>query len=264
MKRKYGLSAVLILCVILFITSCNTAHIKPEKPTSSNMNTESFDSSHDDLENGTTDVEATTKATYDESSDIETEMIDIDLPSINLENIDDYNNYIANNKQPEGFVTYEMLSDIGTFRDFVIPVAGYPTYYGYNLIDPHGFVIQIFITHIDDSEKDNVISTEAIELERKPESGFLTNSQKEYQKVSYNGIEYRYTSNGKLRYIITYVDGKKIAVSPGSVFNEESHEFVQFDFINYNASQNNLITQLLSGNENKVDLAKYFTEDKEK
>jgi hypothetical protein len=79
--------------------------------------------------------------------------------------------------------------------------------------------------------------------------------------VSYNGIEYRY-EKGKLRYIISVVDGKKITVTPGAVFDEEAEKFIELDFSNYNATQNNLVTQLLSGNENNVDLEKYLASDK--
>lgn len=245
MKLKIKILAILTLLCIFSTTSCDF------------VNTEFNKLSNNSTENGNMQHVGESEIKIEVS---ETEEIDVDTVSIYLSSVEEYNKFIETVDLPNDFITYDMLQDIGELNSFVVPDGDYLMYYGYHLLDENGFSIDVFITHLAQSEGGSLESTDTAKLQAKPISGFLNGQKFDQEKVFYNNIEYTYNSNGTLRYITTVVNNIKISVSPSSVYDSASGKVVALDFVDYKPVGENLITHLISGNEAEVDIARYLAE----
>ena len=244
MKLKMKILVILVLLCLLSAVSCDLAGTKIDK--SSNSSTENKNM----LQHGS--------GSKDQSEITETQDLYIDPESIYLSSVEEYNEFIKTGVMPKDLITYDMLKGIGEFESFVVPDLDCPTYYGYHLSDYNGFLIDIFITHLEEGKKDDIVAADMVQLQDHPIFGFLDGKKFDNKTVFCNGIQYSYNANGSLRYITTVVDDVEIIVSPGSIYDSSSGKVIELDFIDYKPSSENLITHLVSGNKDNVDIANYL------
>ncbi len=235
MRLKVMILVILVLLCLLCAVSCNL--------TDTNIN---------NLE------DSLTESSYAKDTNTDNEDLDIDAESIYLTSVEEYYKFIETDVMPNDFITYDMLKDIGDLQSFVIPDRDYLSYYGYHLSDENGFLIDVFITHLEEAEKGSLVATDTVQLQAKPIEGFLYGKEFDNNKVFYNDIQYTYSSNGSLRYITTIINSVKISISPSSIYDSDLGKVVELDFVDYKPSTENLITYLISGNEDNVDIARYL------
>ena len=191
-----------------------------------------------------------------------------DESQLYIEGIEEYNDYVASTTKPDTFVSYEMLSDIGEMELF-IPCSehGIVCHYSYSLVTGNGLRIGISVSHGDmcllgncaeevflgcDSDYKNTDSD--IYLPFPPTQGFANTNEFNKQIVSYNGIRYAYADGGELVGMEVVLDDIRITVYP-----RMNCKFSQLVF-----ERENLITCLLSGNEDNEDIiSRYLTETKQ-
>lgn len=246
MKFKIKIFAILMLICVVSATSCNLANTKVDK-----------------LSNNSTEIGNIQQLVGESEEQIEnseTAEIKIDPASIYISSVEEYNKFTETADLPDAFITYDMLKDVGELSSFVVPDVDYLSYYGYHMIDENGFSIDVFITHLAQSEGGGLEATDTVQLQTKPVSGFLSGKEFYNEKVFYNNIEYTYNPNGSLRYITTVVNNIKISVSPSSIYDSASGKVITLDFVDYKPSGENLITHLISGNDAEVDIARYLAE----
>ena len=166
-----------------------------------------------------------------------------------IKSVDEYRTYLEEKTMPEEFVSYEMLSDIGAFYLFVPYDAGGVIYqYSYRLKTDDGFV-DIDISHGQDD------TAEIIYLQLPPPEGFAKTDQFKHVAVSYNDIIYIYPESGELEAMRVVLNNMNLTISAGGEDSELSGLKLESD---------NLVTCLLSGNEDNVDiLSHYLTEQSE-
>ena len=170
-------------------------------------------------------------------------------PVVNyVKSIKEYDEYVNANAKPKDFVSYEMLSDIGAFDTFMHTERGETMDdYRYRLKTGNGKLINVEILHnfVDNSE------TDIVYLSSPPSKGFDKTDEFKKAAVSYNEILYMYLESGELTAIAVVIDKTRIMLRP-----DQDVRFSDYDFEN-----DNLVTCLLSGNRDNVDIAsRYLTE----
>ena len=167
---------------------------------------------------------------------------------LTIKSIDEYRTYIEEKVKPEKFISYEMLSDIGEFCTFVpFDMGGVIYQYSYRLKTDNGY-ISIDISY----DKDD--SADIVYLESPPSAGFADTDQFKHTAVSYNGIIYIYPDSGELKAVRVILDNMSLTISSDG---NESLSKCEFE-------NDNLVTCLLSGNKDNVDIvSRYLTDQSE-
>lgn len=195
-------------------------------------------------------------------SDTETEPnIDVDPISTILTSLTAYQEYIASNKMPEDFISYEKLSSVGEFDSLTFRESGNHFYYHYNLISENGFAIMINISRLDKGEtlvSGDRSGRKIVYPDTIIEEKICFDEQNSNKIIVYNDIAYRYDTKGELQYVSIISGNYMISFSPQSTYIESQKEFVGMKFSDYKAENENILTCLLSGNEKREDISSFL------
>lgn len=191
---------------------------------------------------------------------------EVEEPSTSLESYEVYCNYILNNKSclPEGFVTYEMLSSIGEFKSLVFPNDYDMEYYQYQIIGDDGFPIAVYVDHRNsENSSPNISTKQPVYLDKFPSDNMTYSERYKSETVVYNDIEYRYNADGDLGRIVIKIGKIEISFWPDATFvpNSNGGSFVYMKkFADYKSKEENILTQLLSGNRDNAYLESILKE----
>ena len=248
MNNKYLLWIVIFMVFCCSLVSCN------------------LNNNHGNIE----ETSKTESMISDETTNLqndENNMNDeVEEPSTSLESYEVYCSYILNNKSylPEGFVTYEMLSSIGEFKSLVFPNDYDMEYYLYQIVAEDGFPIVVYIDHRNSENSSPNISTEQpVYLDKFPSGNMTYSEQYKSETVVYNDIEYRYNADGDLGRIVIKIGKIEISFWPDATFvpNSNGGSFVYMKkFADYKSKEENILTQLLSGNRDNAYLESILKE----
>ncbi len=183
------------------------------------------------------------------NSDTETEPnIDVEPISTILTSLTAYQEYIASNKMPDDFISYEKLSSVGEFESLTFRESGNHFYYHYTLIAKDGFEVMINISRLSEGEtlvSNDVSGREIIYPEKITEKDICYNKENSNKIVVYNRIAYRYDRDGELQYVSVICGNYMIHFS---VFNDMKY----MKFSDYKSDSENILTRILSGNRENV------------
>ena len=121
--------------------------------------------------------------------------------------LEDYEKYVAEDMKLESFVSYDMISEYGTFDSFVNFGMVQPcTKYAYNLKDAAGFEFTFIVNNSAERKEENAEALQRVENKK----DMRTNST-ETGIYCANNIGYGYYE-GKLKSIYWEHEGRKISV----------------------------------------------------
>ena len=202
----------------------------------------------------TSDVieETTNDKSSETNTNVEIETF-VSPQTLTFYNIYDYNDYIENNKMFDGFIYYEMIEFIGDFDSLIFNDKDDEDNYYYGLRLNNGADINLWVHHMPEEANGEYVppvKSEVIKLDT-PLDDFLICDVGEtddlYKYVYYNNIVYKYAEDSLLS-IIFIVDGIQYEFSPG----------YKLDFSDYKTDDDNILTCLLSGNSDNIDLTSFF------
>jgi len=157
---QHILSLFLILAILLSFTACTTQNAIQTKPT--------------DTANSTTPTVAAGQGWQS-------------LPTFN--NLEDYEKYISDGLDMEGFVTYEMVKSFGRFELFVDYGRKKGLSYLYGMVDENGYDLNLHIKPLSETDRTEVTT-------EKPPHNDLRTSQNRAEFYSVNNILYEYYDGG--------------------------------------------------------------------
>lgn len=131
-------------------------------------------------------------------------------PMLTIESMEEYNKFLETMPDVDGFVTYDMIKEIGTFKHFVcLSDSRFNDYshYTYGITDDTGSEFILYVKHTNDTslnvtEAIGVLDAQDMRLADEERHGI-------YQ---HQGFIYKYYS-GKLNSIIWYAKGREFVLA---------------------------------------------------
>lgn len=247
MNKKIFLPFIVFLMLVM--SSCNfNAILTDNTATNSIRETEIYESVSQE-----TDIIVSSSTENDAASD---SFIDIDPVFVLLESLESYTEYISSNNMPKDFISYEMLASLGQFRRLTFRDCENHYFYHYNLIDNNGLELFVNISRLEAGQtlvsKDKS-GNEILYLESLSKDNICINKEFSNKIIIYNEIAYRYDENGVLYYVSTIVGNYIVGIGQPCKYMESEGKVVYYNFEEYDTTQENLLTYILSGNEQNID-----------
>lgn len=181
--------------------------------------------------------------------------IDIDPVFVVLTDINEYRKYIAQHEMPNDFIAYEKISSVGEFSSLTFRESHFN--YHYELVDKNDFIIVMSVSRLQPGEdliSGDVSGREVLRPDKLETVNVVFNKKCANKIVLFNDIKYNYDLEGTLKSISFIAGEYKITFEAGSVYNAEEGKYDQMSFADYTPETENVLTMLLSGNENNVSI----------
>ena len=255
MNKKIFLPFIVFL--MLVSSSCNfNAILADNTATNSIRETEIYESVSQE-----TDIIVSSSTENDAASD---SFIDIDPVFVLLESLESYTEYISSNNMPKDFISYEMIASLGQFRRLTFRDSKNHYFYHYALIDNNELELFVDISRLDAGEtlvSEDKSGNEIIYLDSMSSENICYNKEFSTKIIIYNDIAYRYDKNGVLYHVSTIVGNYKIGIGQPCKCLESEGKVVYYSFSEYDTTQENLLTYILSGNEQNINFELLIYDD---
>lgn len=170
----------ILMIMMLVFCSCNTKEAL--------KNTD--DSTLENPQGNTDEIKPNTAS----SGNLEIVMPNVEIPLPTLETYEEYEDYINSVELPSNFVYYDSLKSIGDFDCLIIMSGFYGecTRYLYQLVDPYGFDLSLYIDSRAPADKPEIVKWETLTYVDNDDMRTLDRDAKWRGVYSVDGIKYRY------------------------------------------------------------------------